>query len=97
MAKRKTRRKEKRHDLDIVIPVFGQAELLARCLDSIEQTKEDINLRVILIDDQGPEQDKLNDIYHSLNGHSRVIRHDQNYGFPRTVNDFSRWVIMFKN
>ena len=87
MAKRTTRRKVKTYDLDIVIPVYGRAELLTACLASIEATKEDLNLQVILVDDQGPEQDELNNIYHSLNGTSRVIRHEQNHGFPKTVND----------
>lgn len=86
MAKRK-RQPVIQYDLDIIIPVYGQAALLQKCLNSIEMTKEELKVRLVLIDDAGPEQDELNGIYHSLNGHSRLIRHKENWGFPRSVNE----------
>ena len=86
MAKRK-RRPAKEIDLDIIIPVYGRPDLLQKCLDCIETTKGDINAKLILVDDKGPKQDELNIIYRSLNGVSQVIRHTENVGFPKTVND----------
>lgn len=81
------------YDLDIVIPVYGQAELLARCLASIEATKGDIKARVIVVDDCGPDREKLNDVYLSFNGHSILkcddsilIYNHKNMGFSYTVN-----------
>lgn len=85
MAKRKARAKEQ-FDLDIVIPVYGRPDLLQKCLDSIEATKGDINTRLILVDDKGPNQDELKTVYHSLNGTSRVVYNRENSGFARTVN-----------
>lgn len=89
MAKRKIKNKpQKEHyDLDIIIPVYGQPVLLAKCLASIEATKKDIKTKVILVDDCGPKQDELKQVYHSLNGNSRVVYHKQNQGFARSVND----------
>ncbi len=87
MAKRKRRPAKNTADLDIVIPVYGRPDLLQKCLDSIEATKGDIKTKLILVDDLGPEQDELNTIYRSMNGTTQIIRHSQNQGFPRTVND----------
>lgn len=87
MAKRKRRPAKAPADLDIVIPVYGRPDLLQMCLDSIEATKEDIKINLILVDDYGPDQDELNKVYQSLNGSSRVIKHAHNMGFPKTVND----------
>lgn len=87
MAKRKKRQPKNLYQLDIVIPVYGRPDLLQKCLDSIEATRGEIKTHVIIVDDRGPNQDELGKIYHSLNGHSRVVRHKENQGFPRTVND----------
>ena len=80
MAKRRQKLTPE-YDLDIVIPVYGQADLLSKCLASI-----DVKARVILVDDCGPEQDKLKEVYSGLNGNSTLIRQPQNSGFARTVN-----------
>lgn len=85
MAKRK-RQPAKGYDLDIVIPVYGQPDLLQKCLDSIEATKGDINANIIIVDDCGPQQDELGEVYKSLNGNARVSRNPQNSGFAKTVN-----------
>lgn len=87
MAKRKRQPAKVEYDLDIIIPVYGQADLLAKCLASIEATKGDLKARVILVDDFGPEQEKLNPIYHSMNGSSLVIRNRENSGFARSINN----------
>lgn len=88
MAKRRRKRQpQNRYDLDIVIPVYGRPDLLQKCLDSIEATKGNVQAQIILVDDCGPNQPELKQIYHSLNGNSRVVYHEQNRGFARTVND----------
>lgn len=84
MAKRK--RKRKIVDLDIVIPVYGRPDLLEKCLQSVDDTKGDIKINTIIVDDCGPEQDELSKIYKSLNGQSRVLKNKQNMGFPFTIN-----------
>lgn len=86
MSRRMKRPNKPEYDLDIIIPVYGQAELLAKCLSSIEATKGEIKARVIVVDDCGPEQDKLKDVYQSLNGNSTLIRNQQNSGFAYTCN-----------
>ena len=90
MAKRKRRPKRKQQiklpDLDIIIPVSGRPDLLAKCLESVQTTKGDLGINIILVDDQGPDQEALNELYGSLDGASQVIRNPANLGFPRTVN-----------
>lgn len=83
MAKRKRRPAKNQGRLDIVIPVYGQAEMLESCLDSIQTN---IKHNVIIVDDCGPEKEALDKIYAGLNGASRVIRQAANQGFPTTVN-----------
>lgn len=87
MAKRKRRPAQQNYDIDIVIPVYGRPDLLQKCLDSIEATRGDLNLNIILVDDCGPDQKELDQIYHNLNGNSRVIHNKQNSGFAKTVNN----------
>lgn len=84
MAKRK-RKPAQQFDLDIVIPVYGRADLLRKCLDSLDTTG--LHARIILVDDKGPQQQELDTVYQSLNGTSCIIRHAQNQGFAKTVND----------
>jgi len=80
------RSKKKTNDLDIIIPVYGQANLLEVCLEKLEVATQNINSKTILVDDCGPEQDNLHRIYHSLNGQHKLIRNEQNSGFAKTVN-----------
>lgn len=86
MAKRKRRKQKEQHDLDIVIPVYGQAALLEECLVSIMANRNDFKDRLILVDDQGPEQDELAEIYRSIKSPDRLIRNKNNMGFSWTVN-----------
>lgn len=94
MPKRRRRQAKQTTQLDIVIPVYGRPDLLTKCLDSIRATIGDISHQIIIVDDMGPDQEKLNEVYASLNGHStssgrsnsRVSRNKENQGFPVTVN-----------
>jgi len=83
MAKRKRRPAKNQAKLDIVIPVYGQAKMLESCLASIQT---DIKHNLIVVDDCGPDQEALGQIYAGLNGTSTVIRQKENQGFPATVN-----------
>lgn len=74
------------YQLDIIIPVYGQADLLTRCIAALPDAAQGVPYRLIVVDDCGPEQDKLGAVYHSLNGNSKLIRNKQNSGFARTVN-----------
>lgn len=87
MAKRKRRPVKQDYDIDIVIPVYGRPDFLQNCLDSIEVTRGDLNLNIILVDDCGPDQEGLGKVYQSLNGNSRVLRNEKNSGFAKTVNN----------
>src|SRR3990172_2561807 len=84
MAKRKQR--PVKEQLDIIIPVYGQAGLLQKCLFALSDAAGDVSYHVILVDDCGPEQEQLTEVYHSLNGNSRLLKNKQNSGFARSVN-----------
>lgn len=69
--------------LDIIAPVYGQRALLERCLASLEGTAADVAYRLIVVDDASPED--MESVYAGLD--ATILRHQQNMGFPRTVND----------
>lgn len=81
MAKRK---RKSTAELDIIIPVYGRADLLTICLASLETAIKRIKINVILVDDCGPEQDELSKIY-SYAGY-QVLHNQQNRGFAQSVN-----------
>lgn len=86
MAKRKHKPIKPEYTLDVVIPVYGQADLLSKCIAALPEAAQDTPYRLIIVDDCGPEQDQLGQVYRSLNGNSKVLRNPQNSGFARTVN-----------
>lgn len=86
MAKRKRKPVQPEYILDIIIPVYGQAGLLSKCLEALPEAAQDTPYRLIIVDDCGPEQEQLGAVYRSLNGNSRVLRNRNNSGFPKTVN-----------
>jgi GT2 family glycosyltransferase len=91
MAKRKRRNSQsprptlKSSDLDIIIPVYGQPQLLRECVQSLLDTIGDIKYQLIIVDDGSPEPDGLipEDI---LPDGTKVLRNRENKGFPFTVN-----------
>ena len=85
-SRRKRGKRKEQATLDIVIPVYGRADLLADCLESVRIATPDIITKVIIVDDCGPEQVELSQLYSSLNGTSRVLKNSQNAGFAATVN-----------
>lgn len=86
MAKRKHKPIKPEYTLDVVIPVYGQADLLSKCIAALPEAATDTPYRLILVDDCGPEQEKLGAVYRSLNGNSKVLRNRANSGFAQTVN-----------
>lgn len=86
MAKRKQRPVKEQAQLDIIIPVYGQAALLQKCLDALPQAAGDVAYQVILVDDCGPEQEQLTEVYRGLNGNSKLLKNKHNSGFARSVN-----------
>jgi len=86
MAKRKQRPANEQAQLDIVIPVYGQAALLQKCLEALPDAAGNVVYQTILIDDCGPEQEQLTEVYRGLNGHSRLLKNKVNSGFARSVN-----------
>ena len=86
MAKRKHKPIKPEYTLDIVIPVYGQADLLSKCIAALPDAANDVPYRLILVDDCGPEQIELGAVYRSLNGNSKVIRNRENSGFARSAN-----------
>lgn len=83
MAKRKiVNQMKSAFDLDIVIPVYGQASLLKDCLESIKETCGDLNPNIILVDDNSPEDLELLNIYRT----NKVIRNKQTKGYPFSCN-----------
>jgi GT2 family glycosyltransferase len=88
MAKRKMKRRlnSNQHDLDIVIPVYGQPDLLRECLQSVEVAGLTVDYQLLLVDDCSPDRDALEPLYTSLNSDTKVLYNQQNKGFPATAN-----------
>lgn len=66
--------------VDIVIPIYGQAELLRQCVESVLATTSDVHL--ILVDDQSPG-DEIRALFNQWKGHERMTlaRTPTNQGF----------------
>lgn len=76
--------------VDIVIPVYGQADLLRQCLVAIPIAALKTNYHVYIVDDNSPDDQKpaLEILYSSLDSKTvTVFRHTgQSQGFPATAN-----------
>lgn len=68
--------------LSIVVPVYGQAKLLKKCLDSIKRTCVGLDYKVVLVDDNSPADPLLSDLYAEYG----VLRNTQNQGFAFSCN-----------
>lgn len=86
MSRRLKRPVKEQYQLDIIIPVYGQADLLQKCLEALPDAAGEIRYRLILVDDCGPEQEQLDRVYRGLNGNSRLLKNKQNSGFARACN-----------
>lgn len=83
MAKRKRVPKQPKTKLDIIIPVYGQHELLEKCLASI---KASASYQLIAVDDCSPENelDQIEKLYNEVG--IIPLRNYENQGFAKTVN-----------
>ena len=72
--------------VDVVIPVLGRFDLLAKCLDALPEAFGEHPYRVYIFDN-GSEKAEANEFYAKLDlsKHS-VIRYSSNVGFPRACN-----------
>ncbi len=70
--------------VDIVIPIYGQADLLERCVESVLVTTSDAHL--ILVDDQSPGPE-IQALFERWKGHERItlVRTASNQGFIGTT------------
>ena len=80
--------------VDIVLPVYNSAELLKRCLRSIERTR--IRYRLILMDDASTDEETVRVLEKYRDSHTnvRLIRNERNIGMIKTIN---RGLVMTKN
>lgn len=88
---------------DIIIPIWNQPELTARCLESIARAA-DLPARLILVDNGSdpPTRDLLEAARKRDPGSVQVIRNETNLGFIKGVNQGIRaaraeWVCLLNN
>jgi len=95
MTKRRKGKNQRAHNrnvtwptalLDVVIPVYGRLDLLKQCLTSLGETRGDVPLSVILVDDQSPNLDEMLAYYETLPREYTILKNAQNQGFPGTAN-----------
>jgi GT2 family glycosyltransferase len=73
-------------EVDIVIPVYGQPDLLRECLQSVEIAGLDVDYQLYLVDDRSPDKAAMDLVYNGLNSTTKILRNQQNKGFPATAN-----------
>lgn len=84
-----------RSSVDIITPVFGNPDILSRLVDTIFSygTGLDENdWRWWVIDDKGPQSEKLSELYRKIKNHpcGRVIPATKNRGFAGANNEAAR-------
>jgi GT2 family glycosyltransferase len=88
---------------DIVIPVWDQPELTARCLDSIDRSWDE-RARLILVDNgsEAPTRELLERARARRRDSVQILRNERNLGFIRATNQGIRsgnsaWVCLLNN
>ncbi|HEV7766182.1 MAG TPA: glycosyltransferase [Thermoanaerobaculia bacterium] len=71
-------------DVDVIVPVFGAAEDLERCLASVAVTTDLMRHRLMLVID-GPQEPRVEEIVRAF-PNAQVLRNEQRLGFVRSVN-----------
>ncbi len=74
--------------IDVVIPVYGAADALGACLESVERETDRSRHRVILVVD-GPQDDAVESLvtaFSTNHGRALVLRNEQRLGFVHSVN-----------
>lgn len=72
--------------VDVVIPVYEQFALLDHCLDSLEDARGDVPVRVILVDDGSPKSLRSRGFDREFGFPVKIATNPQNRGFPFSVN-----------
>jgi GT2 family glycosyltransferase len=77
---------------DIVIPVWNQLELTKSCVDSVVKYTEDVDYRLVIIDNAsgGETKDYLEGLKSAIKDRVLLIRNQNNLGFVRAVNQGMR-------
>lgn len=70
--------------VDVIIPIYGAAEALRTCLESVARETDLTRHRVILVVD-GPQDDDVESIIGNF-ANAQVFRNDQRLGFVGSVN-----------
>lgn len=91
MAKRRRPKRQKKNVvIDIVIPVYGQPEFTRQSVAHVLKSAEaaGVPYRIIVVDDQSPDQAAMADLYGQLQlvKNVDVYQMSQNSGFPATAN-----------
>lgn len=77
-----------RVSVDVIVPVYGAAEELARCLSSVGAETDLARHRVVLVID-GPQESRVDaivDAFAAAHASTIVLRNEQLLGFVRSVN-----------
>jgi len=83
MAK-KQRNKEPQTLVDICIPVHGRFDILTKCLNAIPDAMGDVPYKIYIFDNASPKEEA--DLFYPLDKSIRVIKSNENVGFPRACN-----------
>jgi GT2 family glycosyltransferase len=70
--------------VSIVIPLFNQAELTVRCLESLAAHTEEGTYEVILVDNAS--RDGTRDLLEGLSGNVKIVANERNLGFAAACN-----------
>jgi GT2 family glycosyltransferase len=101
MSRKRRKKPQKPQTLiDICIPVYGQFDLLARCLDAIPDALGDLTYQVFLFDNDSPKEE-ADEFYSNMDKSINFSRNKQNIGFPGACNrmvsagrsPLMRWII----
>jgi GT2 family glycosyltransferase/glycosyltransferase involved in cell wall biosynthesis len=71
--------------VDIIVPIYGAPEFLAKCLASVAAQTDLTRHRLLLVID-GPQDEAVETIVKSFASVATVLRNEQRLGFTRSVN-----------
>ena len=85
--------------LSLIIPLYSDAGLSRRCLETIRDNTDQVAYKVILIDDDADAETKA--LLDLVSG-AQILRNEQNHGYLRSVNRgaaaaHSEWLVLCNN
>jgi GT2 family glycosyltransferase len=74
--------------IDVIVPVYGGAEVLRRCLSSVLDCPQQVSYRLVIINDASPDPEiqKYLEAVAAEHEHVLLLENPQNLGFVGTVN-----------